>query len=122
MAVRIRMYQDGAEFCDRCGDAGRAALPDVYWDGTAEHGLADDPRTGQPRVFASKGEKARYLRERGLVEGGDKIHGATPFSTGSGPRENPRDVAMKALHHVKQMGRDQKRKEILRILKEANRG
>ena len=117
-AYRVRTGV-GYEICDRCGSVGSATLPDVYWDGTPEHGLADDPKTGQPRTFASKMEKARYLMERGLREAGDTFHGA-PASvlTMEPPKEGANDTALKALKHVRNMGLEEKRKAYKKILKE----
>lgn len=113
---------DGWEYCDRCGDIQVDGVPDVYWDGGPEHGLADDPRTGQPRVFGSKSEKSRYLKANNLVEAGDKIRGgplsaSIPIQT----HDNPREVAAQALAHVKQMGAAYRRQEYQRILKESGR-
>lgn len=97
-------------------------LPDVYWDGKPEHNLADDPLTGKPRVFGSKAEKARYLQQRGLSEAGDRVHGG--YASAMDVRHttvDDRTSALKALQHVKQMGRDVRRQEYLRIVKEGQR-
>lgn len=123
-AVWDKYLQEKIECCDRCGNAGAAGLPDVYWDGKPEHGLADDPVTGQPRVFSSKREKAQYLRDRNLVEAGDRVRGShvtagsQDVSVGS---RGHSDVARRALHKVSQMGRDFRRQEYLRIVKESGR-
>lgn len=114
----------GWEICDKCGDMPGAAIPDVYWDGTPEHGLADDPKTGKPMVFSSKMEKARYLRDHNLVEAGDRIRGSSPsiMREMSGVREeySARQSVEKALAHVRSMGADYRRQEYLRI-KNGNR-
>ena len=111
---------DGWERCDACSDMRGAGVPDVYWDGTPEHGLPDDPQTGQPRIFSSKGEKARFLRENNLVEAGDKVHGSFPTVLGETlERGDAREQAQAALHFVSQMGKDRRRQEYLRIVKEA---
>lgn len=109
------------ETCDICGDPGSAELHDVYWDGKPEINLADDPGTGKPRIFGSKNEKARYLRERGIVEAGDRHHGA--FVSGLG-QSAPRDehAARKAIAQVKAMHPAQRREAILRIIKTAEKG
>jgi len=98
---------DDFEYCDRCGEFSSRALPDVYWDGKPEHGLADDPVTGKPRVFSSKMEKARYLKERGLVEGWAK----NPTDV----RKNGREEAISALKEVSKWGKDYRRQQFLRI-------
>jgi hypothetical protein len=112
---------NGWEYCDRCGEVSSVAAPDVFWDGKEEHGLADDPATGRPRVFGSKGEKARYLRERNLSEAGDRVNGAPPSAASL---ESGRDRGMsaeQALRIVSQMGRDVRRQEFNRIMKESGR-
>lgn len=106
------------EACNSCGNVGKVGMADVYWDGTPEHGLADDPRTGKPLVFGSKGEKAAYLKSKGLIEAGDKIHGAKPCITERRPQqENSRETALRAIQTVKSMGRDYRREKFMEIMK-----
>ena len=109
------------EYCNKCGSAGSVLAPDVYWDGKPEENLADDPATGKPRVFLSKGQKARYLQERGLMEVGDPVHGAPVSLAQQKQATNHREQVKAALAHVKQMGKDYKRQEYLRIVKEGER-
>lgn len=102
--------------------APKAAMPDVYWDGKPEENLADDPATGKPRVFASKHEKASYLKERGLVESGDTVHGAPLFvSKQAQPKIDTRAHVKMVLKRVKEMGRDVRRQAYLKIMKERQR-
>lgn len=117
-----KYLKEKIETCDRCGDAPAVTVPDVYWDGKPEHGLADDPVTGKPRVFASRAEKAAYLKERGLVEAGDRTGGAfrTPGMAEGVDRRDP-EIARRALAKVAQMGQDVRRQEYYRILKESGR-
>lgn len=118
--------EDGsyAEWCGECSVASFAGVPDVFWDGKPEENLADGP-DGKPRVFVSKGQKARYLQERGIYEAGDRFHGA-PF-TGLVPGDRAAKArefqhsAAEARRKVEGMGRDVKRQEILRIIKESSR-
>lgn len=125
-AYRTRTYAGGAQVCDRCGGLGPLALPDVFWDGMPEHGLADDPVSGGPRVFLSRGQKARYLKEKGLVEAGDRIRGSN-LTSRSGPaaadkasaRARNRDLARAARAQVRKMGRDVRRQKYLEIKKQA---
>ena len=104
----------------------RPALPDVYWDGKPEHGLADDPITGKPRVFGSRAEKAQYLRDHNLQEAGDR-QGGSPLTprpmevSDFGQAPVDRESALKALHHVRQMGQDVRRQAYLKIVKEGRR-
>lgn len=109
---------EGWEYCDRCGEVPKVAVPDVYWDGKEEHGLADDPTLGRPRVFGSKGEKAAYLRTRGLAEAGDRVHGAPPSVRSAESRESGMS-ADQAVRLVRNMGADVRRREFNRIMKEA---
>lgn len=113
-AFRTRTFQDGTEFCDRCGQVGTPWVPDVYWDGKPEINLPDGP-DGKPRVFGSKVEKAVFLKQHGLVEAGDKIRGGYGVSR---PIEQKSDSALRALQKVKEMGKDVRRQEYLRILHE----
>lgn len=110
-------------YCVSCRKPNKG-FPDVYWDGKPEENLADDPNTGRPRIFSSKGEKAAYLREKGLAEAGDRVGGAPFQQQGSGsqlPHPDSRHEVKEALHKVKQMGRDYRKREYRRILHEANR-
>lgn len=92
--------------------------PDVFFDGKPEHGLADDPRTGQPIVFQSKSAKAAYLKERGLMEAGDRVRGSYPSVLGQ-PKRDTRPEVREALHKVRQMSPDRRHQEFLRIRKGA---
>lgn len=117
----MRFYGGGIQVCDGCGLAGASQVYDVYWDGKPEENLADDPITGKPREFLSKGHKAKYLKERGLVEAGDRVHGA-PLSTVNVSRGTDSKTQVRlALKHVREMGQDVRRQEFLRITKEGRR-
>ena len=106
-------------FCRECRKP-KVGVPDIFWDGKPEENLADDPNTGQPRVFFSKGEKARYLQERGLMEAGDRVHGApVQLSQNQTRKTDSRPQVQEALRKVKQMSPDYRRNEFLRIKKEA---
>lgn len=107
-AYKTFAYKD-VEFCDRCGSFSSDALPDVYWDGTPEHGLADDPVTGKPRVFGSKLEKAAYLKSRGLVEGWNQ--------KSSENKQDSMESVKKALSEVSKWGKEYRRQEFNRIKK-----
>lgn len=103
------------KYCKDCTTS-KPSVPDVYWDGKPEHGLADDPITGQPRVFLSKGQKAHYLKERGLQEAGDRVRGGpVMLHREQNKQVNNREQVKKALAEVKKMGRDYRRQEYLRI-------
>ncbi len=116
-AHRIRYYGDGSSACDRCGASPTQGVPDVYWDGKPEENLADDPVTGKPRVFLSKGHKAAYLKERGLMEAGDRVRGA-PYMPGIPAKTDSKHEVRMALKQVREMGQDVRRQAYLRIIKE----
>lgn len=108
-------------YCRFCAN-GSAAVADVFWDGKPEENLADGP-DGKPRVFGSKGEKAAYLKSRGLMEAGDRHHGA-PMSFAKNQERRPHDSkheAAMALKHVREMGKDVRRQEYFRVIREAQR-
>lgn len=103
-------------FCKDCRKP-KAGLPDVFFDGKPEENLADDPHTGKPRVFSSKGEKAAYLKERGIREAGDRYHGA-PFASGNKPSVDSKHAVKMALKQVREMGADVRRQAYLKVVKE----
>lgn len=105
------------QWCDQCGQVGLTSLPDVFWDGKPEINLADDPQTGAPRVFSSKRDKARYMASRGIFEAGDSFHGA-PF-TSTQTKTVEKDSARKAIAIAKSYGKDRRRQEVLKILRQA---
>lgn len=119
-AYMINSFVGGPEYCNKCGGATPINIPDVYVDGKPEINLPDDPRTGKPPVFTSKIDKALYLKKHHLVEYFGREHGgpAIPPSVPSSNRVEDRESVLKALSHVKQMGRDYRRQEYLRIIKE----
>lgn len=120
-AHRIRFYGGGIQVCDKCGMAGSSHVYDVYWDGKPEENLADGP-DGKPITFLSKGQKAAYLRERGLREAGDRVHGA-PFSSANVPHgTDSKTEVRETLKRIKEMGRDVRRQEYLKIIKRGRIG
>lgn len=104
-------------YCRNC-KSGTPLVADVYWDGKPEINLADDPVTGKPRVFASKGQKAAYLKERGLMEAGDRLHGAPVEMARLSRKTDSRHEVKMAIKQVKEMGQDVRRQAYLKILKE----
>lgn len=112
---------DLERYCRSCRNP-ISTVHDVYWDGKPEINLADDPSTGKPIVFSSKGEKARYLKERGLVEAGDRKHGAPIEMVVEEKKESrSKEDVMRALQHVRNMGKDYRRQQYLKIMKEGQR-
>lgn len=105
-------------FCKDCRNPS-PCVPDVYFDGKPEHNLADDPTTGQPRVFFSKGEKAAYLKQRGLMEAGDRVHGAPMMIHQNQNRKvDTKPQVQEALRKVMQMSPSARHREYQRIRKE----
>ncbi len=110
---------DLLRYCRECRSP-TSGLPDVYWDGKPEENLANDPTTGQPRVFFSKRAKAEYLKARGLMEAGDRVHGApVQIHKNQERKVDSRHEVQMALKKVKEMGSFNRRQEFLRIQKEA---
>jgi len=107
-------------FCKSCRSP-KGGVPDVYWDGKPEENLADGP-DGKPIQFLSKGQKAAYLKERGIMEAGDRVHGAPiQVSKQEPPKLDSRAEVQQALRKVKEMGAYNRRQEYLRICKENGR-
>lgn len=61
-------------------------MPDVYFTHTGQKfdNLAVD---GQSVEFFSRAQKARFMKERGITEVGDKVHGA-PFTAMEKPSKD----------------------------------
>lgn len=107
-------------FCRLCVH-GNAYVPDCFFDGKPEENLADGP-DGKPRVFLSKGEKANYLKSRGLQEAGDRVHGAPVcISKQTVPKIDSRHEVKMAMKKVQEMGSLARRQEYQRIVKEGQR-
>lgn len=121
-AFRTQTLLGGGELCDRCGSVGLPWVPDVFWDGKAEKTLADGP-DGKSRVFGSKREKAIYLKQHHIAEAGDKVHGSfyLPATKQKTDRAKAREEIRKTIAHVQNMGRDYRRQQYLKIVKEAER-
>lgn len=81
-AHRWRRYEDGSESCDRCGQLGSAAVPDVFFQGPYL-----DPNLAHPKRpwekdgvwVESRQHKARLMAEQGLREAGDRRGGERIF-------------------------------------------
>jgi hypothetical protein len=65
--------------CDCCHNGTSASKPDVwygYGSGTHTEENICDPKTGNPIPFSSPRGKLEAMRKAGVVEAGDKFHGA----------------------------------------------
>ena len=120
--ILIITLRDGIKrFCRSCRKP-TAAAPDVFWDGKPEENLADDPNTGKARVFSSKSEKAAYLKERGIMEAGDRVHGApVMIHQNQNRKTDSRPQVQEAIRRAMQMSPDRRRQEFLKIRKEGQR-
>lgn len=72
-------YSSAGESCDRCGatEMGTFRFSDVYFKkpGFEPH-LADPEKSPKGNFVASREHKAVLMRELGVREVGDKVHGA----------------------------------------------
>lgn len=107
------------KFCRTCRTV-RAGFPDIYWDGSPEENLKNDPITGKLPVFLSKGQKAAYLKERGMMEAGDRVHGAPVQVSANNPNPvfDSRNEVKMAMKKVMEMGKDQRHQSYLKLMKE----
>jgi len=119
-AYQTRTIEGGIEVCNFCGETGSFWVPDVFVDKKPEENLPDDPSTGKPPTFSSKMEKYHYLKQNHLVEARGRVHGgpALPPAEPTYNKEAARTEALTALAKVKEMGRDYRRQEYRRIMKE----
>lgn len=114
----IEKWGEGIKrYCRECRTP-KAGVPDVFWDGKPEPNLAND-ENGNERVFFSKGQKAAYLKERGLQEAGDRVHGApVMFHQNQNKRIDTRPQVQEALRKVMQMSPSARHREYQRIKRE----
>lgn len=76
-AYAIRFVRD-YEACDRCGGFSTvAAMPDVFWNNKPYYSEALDVE------FTSREQKARVMKEKGVVEAGDMKMGQKSWVEGS---------------------------------------
>ena len=79
-AYRWRAHEDGSEECDECGGLGAMSIPDVYYPGPYyDPNLAHPNRPWEAEkgpLVTSKEHKLALMREQGLYEKGDSVHGS----------------------------------------------
>lgn len=108
-------------FCRSCRSP-KSGVADVFWDGKPEENLADDPNTGKPRVFFSKGEKAAYLKSRGIMEAGDRVHGApVQIHQNQNKKTDTRPLVQAAIREVMKMSPARRHQEYLKVTKGGRR-
>ncbi len=108
------------EYCNVCTGTTAYSIPDVYWDGRVEKNLVD--HRGNPVTFTSKRDKARFLKEKGLSEAGDRVRGGTAFDGVFDRRRPDKNTIRKEVHEsiqmVRQMSPDKRRAEIKRFVEQ----
>lgn len=76
-------FSSGRWSCDGCGVSGSAYLPDVYFKGSyQDEGLTfqDRPETWMNGTkVTSRGQKAILMKQLGVREAGDRVHGARNY-------------------------------------------
>ena len=90
--VRLKRLTIGSEnhpkfekLCSDCFDGKLAKISDVFYGyGSGEHTEENicNPETGKPIPFSSREGKAAAMREAGVREAGDMVHGARTTFTG----------------------------------------
>lgn len=69
-------------FCKDCVSGNAPAMPDVYFGKEYINGAINyeeniaDPKTGKPIPFYDKASKAAAMKQAGVREAGDRVHGA----------------------------------------------
>lgn len=78
-AVRLS-YSGGKETCDRCGSVPKFKFSDVFFPAGSgprfETNLAHPDKSPLGSMVYSREHKAQLMRDLGVRESGDKVHGA----------------------------------------------
>ena len=80
-SIRMRIIYDTEtnrthEICDRCGFRTSVCIPDTYFRTPYfDENLADEQHT-HGQFIESKRHKAQIMRQLGIREAGDRIHGS----------------------------------------------
>lgn len=73
-------YSSGNESCDKCGSLPAFRFSDVYFDQKKGAqfipNLADSNKSQLGTLVTSRSHKAQVMRELGVKESGDRVHGA----------------------------------------------
>lgn len=93
-ALRIKSWYENGEIvsvCDKCMDFTPTGMPDAFLPriGMTFDNLCD--KMGKPIPIMSKAHKAQVMREKGVIEAGDRTRGSTALPSKSwieGTREN----------------------------------
>jgi hypothetical protein len=97
-AYHVRtIYDEGQlwDSCNKCSQIGAGqSNPDVYWPGHEykSENLCDT--NGNPILLRSRQHKAQVMKELGVSEAGDRIHGA-PYTPSEGWIKDTRDYRRK---------------------------
>lgn len=65
------------ESCDRCGQVSMPQMPDVYWPGHQHTNPNITDNMGNPILLESRQHKAKIMKQKGIIEVGDRYHGAS---------------------------------------------
>ena len=81
--IRVNDVEEISRWCSEClNEATPNLSPDVYFDASKGSNQTDPnlcDRYKGPIPFSSKREKAAIMKQLGLRENGDKVHGARNF-------------------------------------------
>ncbi len=70
-------YSAKGESCDKCGASSTFRFSDVFFKGAGfEPHLADPDKSPKGNFVRSREHKAQLMRELGVRETGDRVHGA----------------------------------------------
>ena len=70
-------YSANGESCDSCGNLGTVKFADVYFNKEYfDPHIAHDTKAPRGTLIKSRQHKADVMREYGISECGDRIHGA----------------------------------------------
>ena len=92
--------------CNACGLSVSTWFPDVYWPGHSYKSENITDEIGIPILLESKRHKATLMRQQGMTEAGDRVHGMRgseiPSKKQNGNlREEIRSDIQKAVQHMK---------------------
>lgn len=80
--MRIDENGQSVETCNFCGSFSTTYIPDVYWPGHSHTNPNITDRMGNPIYLESRQHKARVMKEQGLSEAGDRVHGSVQGNYG----------------------------------------
>ena len=77
VSLRVKIIKAQESYsCNLCGGVKPPWFPDVYFKEPYFEGFLADSKNPNGIYFNSRNEKARKMKELGIREAGDKIHGS----------------------------------------------